>query len=276
MGILLSGASSILSIFLSLSMCHATDGLPDNESKDNTIFDDYRRFSGLRKLSESKIQPLNLEICEEISPRSNLAFLSETPNHRIRLPVFAAPLRKGDTIMVLEDSEGSRKMLVRKLKGLGFNVIDDIHGHQTYESACKAAEDGIKIPLFLFDFHVPFKSDEIAVRKSCGQPELNGGQTARLVKQIRFGDENPFENSIFVCLTGTPEDTRGYEDVFWQVRGKLTEPNVDQFFEDVRLQLTISELASAIVPAVIQHGTKRALSHSLKEEITLDIQDTEN
>lgn len=275
MGILLSGASSILSIFLSLSICHATDELPDNESKDDTIFDDYRGLRGARRLRKSKSSPSNSEISQEISPRSN-AFLSETPNHRIRLPVFATPLKKGDTIMVLEDGEGSRKVLVRRLKGLGFNVIDDAYGHQTYESACKAAEDGIKIPLFLFDFHVPFKSDEVAVRKSCGQPELNGGQTARLIKQIRFGDENPFENSIFVCLTGTPEDTRGYEDVFWQVRGKLTEPNTDQFFEDVRLQLIISELASAIVPAVIQHGTKRALSHSLKEEITLDIQDTEN
>jgi len=69
MGILLSGASSILSIFLSLSICHATDELPDNESKDDTIFDDYRGLRGVRRLRKSKSSPSNSEISQEIRTR---------------------------------------------------------------------------------------------------------------------------------------------------------------------------------------------------------------
>ena len=282
MSISLKGILLLLT-FLSLSLCYAGDRLPDYESHDiMTLEDDYRGVRGVKRLSESKGATPRIEIslpntAEELSTRSNLTSSSATPTSRsIHLPAFTTPLKKGDTIMVLEDTDSSRKMLVIRLKRLGFNVIESTYGYQAYNAAQDAAANGVEISLFLFDFNVPFKKDEIAVRKSCGQHEWNGGETARLIKQIELDNNTkPFESSVFACLTGTPEDTEGYEDIFWQVRNKLVEPNADQFFEDVRRHLTTSELASFMAsvmsPQVIKQGIRRTLSRLLKEKKILDI-----
>ena len=136
--------------------------------------------------------------------------------------------------MVLEDRDSSRKMLVKRLEALGFNVIPTVYGYQA-DAACNAATNDTKIPLFLFDFDVPFIKDELAVRLSCGQAQLNGGQAARLIKRMVSGDKKPFQRSVFVCLTANPNDAKEYADVFWQIRDKLVEPNAENFFQEVRI-----------------------------------------
>jgi CheY-like chemotaxis protein len=274
-----------LSAFLSFSTCHAVEntGFPDDESQN--INDSPRGgFSGIRQLIESRNVPYELRIqpsSEEENPHRKLSAASTTPSSlKFSFPALTAFLKRGDTIMILEDSDSQRKMLAMRLKRLGFNVIEATYGYQAYDAAVSAAIDGKKISLFLFDFNVPFKADELDARIFCGQPRLNGGQTARLIKEIMSDGKNSFANSVFVCLTSTPKDAEGYEDIFWQIRDKLVEPNAEDFFKDVRSQLMISKIASIVVPDVLarglKRGTKKALSLLSTEPNTPGIEDAEN
>ncbi|MBY0280594.1 MAG: response regulator [Alphaproteobacteria bacterium] len=266
--------------FLFLSICHASEKTPDNESYDKSMDEGYRGgFNGVRRLRESKSAPSTLETSlsyeEESSTRSVMTASSETYSSRkILLPPFASPLKKGDTIMVLEDSPFQQKMLVNKLKNLGFTVLAHTYGYQACDSALEAAEKDIKISLFLFDFNVPFPAED--EKKYIDKLQLNGGETARLIKEMTIDRKKPFENSVFVCLSATPEDVTGYEDVFWQVRGKLTEVDTDPFFEDVRKQLIVSESTSRIVDSIVRLGKGKACSHFLRNAKPVGIIDAGN
>lgn len=265
-------------IFFSVLTCHASESLPlpDIESQDILTPNDSPRgnLRGIMQLREYKSVPYELAVhpsSEEENLHRKLSTASTTPNSRkFSFPALTPFLKLGDTIMVLEDTETCRKVLVARLKRLGFNVIPTIYGYQAYDAAVAAAKDGIKIPLFLFDFNVPFKEEEVAARLFCGQRQLNGGQATRLIKQLMQENNKPFESSVFVCLTGTPKDAEGFEDVFWQIRDKLTEPNAEDFFRDVRHQLMVSEIASFVVPNIMKRGTSKALSRAPTQPNTPD------
>lgn len=251
--------------FLSLSICHADDGSSDSESQDVLTLHDIPRgnIRGILQLRKDKSVPHDLLIQPPSEEEILHGGLSATPTTPNSLGIFFPPppsfLKRGDTIMALEDSALSLKMLSMRLKGLGFNVIDVPYGIDAYKSALQAAEQGTEIHLFLFDFNVPFAEKDKESYKD--QPELNGGQTARSIRQITLNDKKPFEKSIFVCLTATPNDAEEYQDIFWQIRDKLVEPNAEDFFQEVRRQLMISDITSTIVNELIQRSVKRASAH---------------
>lgn len=85
---------------------------------------------------------------------------------------------------------------------MGFKVIDIAYGIDAYEAVVKVATLDAKIPLFLFDFNVPFGNEDRA--KYIDKPEWDGDETAHHIKQIVVNGKQPFAQSVYVCLTATP------------------------------------------------------------------------
>ena len=134
-----------------------------------------------------------------------------------------SPLSSENVILAADDVSTSFTHIRRHFKG--YEIIEAANGDEAVEKAREAAMAGTPIKLFLMDFRMPRR---------------NGGQASVAIRDIEVKGKKPYENSIFICLSATPEDAAPYQikdldgslsgrerdplEVFHQVRGKIEKP----------------------------------------------------
>ncbi|MBY0280595.1 MAG: hypothetical protein K2W94_00340 [Alphaproteobacteria bacterium] len=137
--------------------------------------------------------------------------------------VVFSPLAKKDSIVATDDEPVHRRLLGRSFKE--FPIVMAENGIEAIDKATDFARKGIPVKLFLFDFRM-------------GAPD--GGETALQVRDIEHDGQKSFQNSIFICVSSTPDDaisctikdlsrwfvpgSKSQKEVFHRVRGKVDSP----------------------------------------------------
>ena len=206
----LKSAGTLGSSFLSTPRAIArTDDFDADSPTDATPDDEKKTMKG----AVSVYNLLASLLAEEESDEDEDAFTVASPLNAVRKdPIIAA------------DDEGVH----RKLLGRHFNkytILTAENGREAIEKARGFALKGTSVKLFLFDFRM-------------GDPD--GGETALQVRDMEVTSEKPFQNSIFICVSSTPDDATPYriknlrnwfipgskdpKEVFHLVRGKIDTP----------------------------------------------------
>lgn len=145
---------------------------------------------------------------------------------------LASPLNlhRKDTILTADDQSIHHTCTKRFLKM--YTIQTAQNGTEAIALATEAASSRTPIKLFLLDFRM-------------GHPD--GGQTALRIRDIEFAGQKPFLNSIYVCVSSTPDDAKPYliKDLDNCFSSALRKP--EEVFHDVREKINTPQRAQDVI-----------------------------